>query len=124
MQPAAVHAVTHDFVVAGETYRVAVAGPANGFALLAVGSALFPRLPTSLGTLAIDPSSLQIIGAAAIPATVGYYVGNPAWNLPCPTNVPYGHVFAFQAAVLDPTGAITLTAPSPFTVGWQHGRIP
>jgi len=31
---------------------------------------------------------------------------------------------AVPAAVLDPTGAVTLTAPSPFTIGWEHLRIP
>jgi len=114
------HATFHDWIVAGEPYRVGVAGPPNGFALLASGSAAITPLPTSLGLLAIDPTSLQMIGASTLDAANGHH----EWNFVCPTNVPNGHVFAFQAAVIGPTGAVSLTLPSPFTVGWQHGRMP
>ena len=36
--------------------------------------------------------------------------------------LPLGHLFGFQAAVLDPTGAISLTLGTPFTVGWEAGQ--
>ena len=114
------HSTFHSWIVAGEPYQVVVAGPSGGFALLGVGSALTTPLHTGFGLLAIDPASLQLIGASSLASPNGDH----QWTFVCPTNVPNGYVSAFQAAVLDPVDGFSLTLPSPFTVGWQHGRMP
>lgn len=108
----------HDWVVAGEPYRVWVTGPRNGFAFLAVGGAA-PGV-TWTGTELGFPLPGQVIGLAALDPVDGIH----RWDLTCPAVVPSGPLFVFQALVLDPTGAVSLTTPSPFTVGWQHGRMP
>jgi hypothetical protein len=62
----------------------------------------------------------QLIGLAALDQTTGL----TQWSFTCPGNVPTGPLFAFQSVVLDSTGTMSLTIPSPFTVGWRNGRIP
>jgi hypothetical protein len=118
-QPTTLHATYHGWIVANEQYQVWTAGPPNGFAILAAGSAAIAPLPLPVGTLAIDPSFLVVLGAAPLDSR-----GIATWTLHCPVYVPVSYLFAFQAGVLSPAGDIALTTASPFTVGWEHGRIP
>jgi hypothetical protein len=117
--PAEIHAVYNDSVIQGQQYDVTIAGPPGGFGLLAVGSSPLAPIPVGIGDLALDPFTIQFVAAASLPPGEGM-VTIP---LACSTLVPIGHVFAFQAAVLAPNGAISLTLPSPFAVAWAYGRI-
>jgi hypothetical protein len=42
----------------------------------------------------------------------------------CEPTARIAHAYAFQAIMLAPDGTLQLSEPSPFTAGWQHGRIP
>jgi hypothetical protein len=118
-QPTWAHASVHRYIVAGEDYLHSACGPPNGFAILAAGSKAITPIPTGHGLLAIDPPSLVVLGAVPLDQYGWHHI-----TLRCPPYVPSSWQFAFQAAVLSPQGDISLTVPSPFTVGWQHGRIP
>ena len=110
----------HNWLVAGETYRVSVTGPANGWALLAVGGlAPTPVTVPGIGVTVLDLAAASIIGLQQLDG-----IGWTEWTRQCPANVPVAHPFVFQAAVLHANGAIEVTVPSPFTVGWPHGVIP
>jgi len=118
--PIEAHATYHDWVVGGEDYNVSVVGPSNGWALLAVGTSAIQPLNIGIGMLAMDPVGAGVIGLQPLNSS-----GYVEWNLHCPIQAGVAHPFVFQAGVLDPiTGAISLTVPSPFTVGWPHGQIP
>ncbi len=118
--PTDIPATYHAWVVGGENFAVTVIGPPNGFALLAVGDWQPVPMPTSLGPLAITPCSLTILELAPLSASIGSF----EWTLHCPTSAVVAHAFALQAAVLAPNGTLSLTVPSPLTVGWPHGQIP
>ncbi|MEO6593939.1 MAG: hypothetical protein ABIP94_04215, partial [Planctomycetota bacterium] len=75
---------------------------------------------TSLGPLAITPASLTLLDIAPLSATNGAF----EWTLHCPSTAAIAHAFCLQAAVLSPSGTLSLTVPSPLTVGWPHGQIP
>jgi hypothetical protein len=119
--PITLNVTYHDWIVAGETYHIATAGPPGGWGLMAVGSAAITPVPLfGWGNLAMDPMSVQVIGLRQLDPIDGW----TEWTMRCPAMVGTGHVFAFQAAVLAPNGAISLTLPSPFAVAWQHGQVP
>lgn len=114
-------ATYHDRLIGGEAYHVGVAGPANGFGLMAVGSsALVPTPLPGFGLLALDPASVLILGLQALHPTTGW----AEWTSAVPANVPNDHVFAFQCATLAPNGVLGLAKPSPFTVAWPNGVSP
>ena len=70
--------------------------------------------------LAMDPFTAGVIGLRRLSS-----IGEAVWPMNCAVQAGVAHAFAFQAAVLDSsTGAISLTVPSPFTVGWPHGHRP
>ena len=117
--PETQHATYHSWVVANENFGVTVAGPANGFALIAFGDWL-PNTPSPLGPLAMDPTSVLPIELVALPAPNGYY----QWTLNCPMNAPISHAYALQALTIAPSGALAVTLPSPLTVAWPRGPIP
>ncbi|MCA8978115.1 MAG: hypothetical protein KDC98_25535 [Planctomycetes bacterium] len=118
--PATIHATYHDWVVAGENYSVSVVGPPNGWGLLAVGSATVTPINIGIGMLAMDPFTAGVIGLRRLSG-----IGEAVWPMSCAVQAGVAHAFAFQAAVLDSsTGTISLTVPSPFTVGWPHGHAP
>jgi hypothetical protein len=81
-------------VIQGQQYDVTIAGPPGGFGLFAVGSGPLAPMPIGIGDLAIDPFTLQVVAAAALPPNDG----TVTIPLACSTLVPIGHVFAFQAA--------------------------
>lgn len=112
-----IHAVDHGYVTRNELISLTVWGPPGGFLLLGAGDHRWPGLATGIGTLAIDPGTLTVVGTAAVPGS-----GQVQYGLFASRYLPIGHPFAFQAAVLDPQGNISLTLPSPFTVGWEAGR--
>ncbi|MEO6595365.1 MAG: right-handed parallel beta-helix repeat-containing protein [Planctomycetota bacterium] len=113
-------AVFHDWLVGNGTFRVSVAGPPGGCALLALADMTpFPQV-TPLGTLALDPFTLTTIGFATLPPPNGWY----EWTLFCPSAAAVAHAFVFQAMTISPSGVLSLTLPSPFTVGWPAGQIP
>ncbi|MEO6594000.1 MAG: hypothetical protein ABIP94_04535, partial [Planctomycetota bacterium] len=113
-------AVFHDGLVGNETFHVSVAGPPGGCALLALGDLTpFPQA-TPFGTLAVDPLTITTIGFATLPPPNGWY----EWTLFCPSSAAVAHAFVFQAMTLAPNGAMSLTVPSPFTVGWPAGQVP
>ena len=119
--PITLNVTYHDWIVAGETYHIATAGPPGGWGLMAVGSAAITPVPLfGWGNLAMDPMSVQVIGMRQLDPIDGW----TEWTMRCPAMVGTGHVFAFQAAVLAPNGAISLTLPSPFAVAWPHGQVP
>ncbi|HEX5051703.1 MAG TPA: hypothetical protein VFZ65_08030 [Planctomycetota bacterium] len=118
--PTDIHATYHAWVVGGEDFQVTVAGPANGFGLLAIGDWQPLALPTSLGPLAVTPASLTLLDIAPLAAGNGSF----EWTLHCPSTAAVAHAFCMQAAVLSPTGILSLTVPSPLTVGWPNGQIP
>ena len=110
----------HNWLVAGETYRVSVTGPANGWALLAVGGlAPTPVTVPGIGVTSLDLASAAVLGLQQLDS-----IGWTEWVRQCPANVPVAHPFVFQAAVLHQNGTIEVALPSPFTVGWPHGVIP
>jgi hypothetical protein len=114
------HSVYHNYVVVGEPYSVAAAGPPGGFAVLMVGDYASPSIPTSFGPLAIDPASIVFGSVVPLSSTTGSYL----WFESCPATALVGYPYAFQAVMLAPNGTIQLSQPSPFVAGWQHGRIP
>jgi hypothetical protein len=115
-----IHSVYHDYVVVGEPYSVAGSGPPGGFAVLMAGDYASPSIPTSFGPLAIDPASIVFGGVVPLSTTTGFH----QWFEQCPTTALIAHAYAFQAIMLAPDGTLQLSEPSPFTAGWQHGRIP
>jgi len=119
-QPTDIHAAYHSWMIAGEPYRVSVAGPSNGFALLLLGDWMPTPITTPFGPLAVDPVWAWFVAVAFLPAPYGYV----EWTFACPSTAPNAHAFAFQALTLSPTGQLGLSAPSPLTVGWRHGGIP
>lgn len=112
-------ATYHSWVVANEDFGVTVAGPPNGFALLALGDWL-PNTPSPIGPLAMDPTTAVPIELVALPGPSGYF----QWTLHCPLTAPVARSFALQALTIAPSGALGITVPSPLTVGWPHGVIP
>lgn len=118
--PIQLHTMAHGWVTAGAAYTALGAGPPGGFAVLAVGDWLPGGMPTPLGSLQIDPATLQIGAIVPLSPTDGRYL----WSLNCPATIPVAHAFAFQAAVLSPTGVLSLTVPSPFAVGWAATSVP
>jgi hypothetical protein len=114
------HSVYHDFVVVGEPYAVAASGPPGGFAVLMAGDYASPGIPTSFGLLAIEPASIVFGGVTPLSAATGSHL----WFEQCSPAALIAHAYAFQAVFLSPDGTLQLSLPSPFTAGWQHGRIP
>lgn len=115
-----VSTVYHPWVVQNETYQVSLIGPPGGFALLAAGNSARTPLPVGFGDLWIEPASLLTVGIVPL----AQQNGAATVRLHCSPNLPMGHVFAFQAAMLAPNGTVSLSLPSPFTVAWEAGRIP
>jgi hypothetical protein len=77
-----------------------------------------PGIPTGIGILGLEPSSLTVVGCGALPAVTGTLSQTmSAWR-----DLPINQIFAFQAAVLEPGGMISLSLSAPFTVGWMAGR--
>jgi hypothetical protein len=112
-------AVYHDWVVANEVFHVTVAGPPNGFALLALGEWL-PGGQSPFGPLDLDPLTVVPVELVPLNATGGFY----QWTLSCPIGAPVAKPFALQALTLAPGGALATTFASPLTVGWPHGVPP
>jgi hypothetical protein len=117
--PETMHSTFHSWVVANETFGVTVAGPANGFALLAFGDWL-PNTQSPLGSLAMDPNAILPVALVALPAPNGYF----QWTLTCPLTAPVAHAYALQALTIAPNGALGVSVPSPLTVAWPRGIIP
>lgn len=112
------HAIDHTHITQNETFTLRVMGPPGGFMLLGLSNSMTPGIPTGIGTLGLEPSSLTVVSCGALPAVTGTLSQTmSAWR-----NLPINQLFAFQAAVLDPGGAISLTLAAPFTVGWMAGR--
>jgi hypothetical protein len=114
-----IHTVSTPALIQDQPYTVRTFGPQNGFALLAVGSAMMTPMPLGFGDLGILQSTIQFIAAAGLDSQYGEH----EFSLFCPRIVPDRHVFAFQAAVLSPAGEISLTLPSQCTVAWAFGRV-
>jgi hypothetical protein len=112
-------AVYHDWVVANEAFHVTVAGPPNGFALLALGDWL-PGGQSPFGPLELDPLTVVPVELVPLNATAGAY----QWTLSCPIGAPVAKPFALQALTLAPGGALGTAIASPLTVGWPHGVPP
>jgi hypothetical protein len=118
--PTTLHSVDQAEATAGQPLLVRVAGPTNGFALLAVSD--WSSLPTltPFGDFFLDPFSFQLLDVLACPAPDGAVTQTYL----VPVTTPNGHAYAFQALTLAPNGELGLTIPSPFTVGWRYGGIP
>jgi hypothetical protein len=109
-----------NWAIAGQSMSVWVAGQANGFAVLAFGDwSPFPQV-TPYGTLALDPSTVQVLDLVACAPPDGW--ANRVYQLPVTT--PVCHAWALQAMTLAPTGEFGLSIPSPFTVAWPNGVTP
>ena len=121
-QPTPTHfgTVFHSWIVAGEDYGVAVAGPENGFALLALGSLLHAPVPTLFGETLIDLATMQPVELFALPSPEGCV--QRVYN--CPATAPVATPFVFQALTLSPSGAFGRSIPSPLTVAWPQGVLP
>ena len=117
--PITLDATFHSWVTANVNFGVTVAGPANGFAVLAFGD-WQPGSPTPLGNLDIAPGSAFGIAVAPLSANDGSY----QWTFACPLTAPVAHAYAMQAITLAPNGALGITVASPLTVGWPHGVTP
>ncbi|MFY9343214.1 MAG: hypothetical protein WAT39_12030 [Planctomycetota bacterium] len=112
--------VDHNWATAGLPMSVWVAGPPNGFALLALADwSPFPQ-PTPFGPLVLDPSSIQILDLLPCALPDGW--ANRSYNVPI--TAPLAHAYALQALTLSPAGEFGLSIPSPFTVAWPNGGIP
>jgi len=117
--PITLDATFHSWVTANETFGVTVAGPANGFAVLAFGD-WQPGSPTPIGSLDIAPSSAFSLALAPLSATNG----TCQWTFACPLTAPVAHAYVMQGITLAPNGAFGITVASPLTVGWPHGVTP
>jgi hypothetical protein len=115
--PTTIDSVFHGWLVAGQPFGVTVAGPTNGFALLAFGDLSTAPAPTPWGLLAATPSSAFVVDLVALTHPEGFH----QWILDCPITAPIATPFVFQALTLSPSGAMTLTEPSPIVVGWPFG---
>ncbi len=119
--PAVVHATTAPSVIQNQPHVVTVHGPPGGFAVLAAGNSVVTPQPFGTGVgglLAIDPGSLRLVGAAALTTAEGQH----RWTFVASPRLPVNGVFAFQAGVIDPNGAITLSSSASFLVGWTAGQ--
>ncbi len=119
--PQDIDAIAIDYAVANDWMRTYVAGPSDGFALLAVGDLAPAPITTPFGSLLVDPLTMAFVDLVHLPASVSGYVIKDYF---VPASAQNAHAYALQALTLSPQGALGLTLPTPFCVGWEHGRIP
>jgi hypothetical protein len=112
-------AVYHSWIVANRPYEVSIAGPPGGFGLLLLGE-MAPPTPTPFGELSLIPATAMIVDLVPLQVGTGYH----EWPLFCPSGVPSGFAFTFQAVTLSGAGQFGVTVPSPALVAWEPGIVP
>lgn len=119
--PRDIDATYLNYAVANQTFRTWVAGPIDGFALLMLGDWSPAPIATPYGDLLVDPQTAMFVELLPLPAAMSgaairdYFVPSSALN---------AHAYALQSLTLSPAGVLGLTLPTPFAVGWEHGRLP
>ncbi len=110
-----------DFAVANDWFTTVVAGPSDGFALLMLGDLSPLPTTTPFGSLWIDPMTLMFVDIVPLPASATGVAGRDYF---IPASAQNAHAYVVQSLTLAPSGVLGLTLPSPFCVGWEHGRLP
>lgn len=119
--PRDIDATYLNYAVANQSFRTWVVGPPDGFALLMLGDWAPTPIATPYGSLLVDPQSAMFVELMALPASMS---GAAIRDYFVPSSVKNAHAFALQSLTLSPAGVLGLTLPTPFAVGWEHGRLP
>lgn len=104
-------------VIRNQGFGIVVAGPPNGFMLLAIGLPMAQAVALPFGDLLLDPNAMAVMGLGGLDQN-GYVMQHYS----VPAIAPMDRLFAFQAATLSVNGAIGLTRPSVFSISWEGGH--
>jgi hypothetical protein len=110
----------HSWITPGDYYGLRHLGPPGGFSLMVFGDLLPTPIPSPFGNLAFDPFTATAVDLVALAPADGSYL----WGGLCPTGVPVGRPFVFQALTLATDGTFGVSDPSPVLVFWQPNLLP
>ena len=104
-------------VIRNQGFGIVVAGPPNGFMLLAMGLPMPQAVALPFGDLLLDPNAMAVMGLGALDQN-----GFVRQQYSVPAIAPMDRLFVFQAGTLSVNGAIGLTHPSAFSISWEGGH--
>lgn len=107
--------------VANQDFGIVIAGPVDGFALLLLSDLAPSWTSTPFGGSLLDPHSVTAVDIHHLPASSQGFASKYYFVPPYAQNA---YPYVVQSLTLSPTGQLGFTAPMPFLVGWEHGRIP
>lgn len=107
--------------VANQDVGVVMAGPVGGFAMLLLSDLAPGPTMTPFGSTLLDPLATTAVDIHYLPASTGGFASKYYF---VPSTARNAHAYVVQSLTLSPAGELGFTMPMPFTVGWEHGRIP
>ncbi len=107
--------------VANQDMGLVIAGPVGGFALLLFSDLPWSPTSTPFGSMLLDPIATTLVDIHFLPASTGGFASKYYF---VPSTARNAHPYVVQSLTLSPSGELGFTTPMPFTVGWEHGRVP